>query len=155
MALPYPVVVVAEVVRDVAWRKTFKLAISPRGKCRVRDRDKNKPVREVEGVDSMLKLASSFRMAINEREMMLQIQLTVVMGRELEAGEAEIEERYRSKAHKSCSLEEVLVSCPILLIPVYSRPDLSFCFLLFLPRLFHHLSARNFGSLCFPVIRAE
>jgi len=87
------VVVVAEVVRGVAWRKTFKLAISPTGKCRDRDQDKNKPVLEVEGVDSMLRLASSSRMAINAREMMLQIQLTVVVGRELEAGGAEIEER--------------------------------------------------------------
>ncbi len=86
---------VAGVVRDVAWRKIFKLAVFPRGRrSRHRDQGRDKLVLEAEGVDSMLKLASSFRIAINAREKMLQIQLTALMGRGLE--EAEIEKSYKS-----------------------------------------------------------
>jgi len=154
VALPLLVVDVAEVGRDVVWRKAFKLAISPRGRCR----DRDMPALEAEGVDSMLKLASSSRMAINEREMMLQIQLTAVMGRELEAGEAgeaEIESGNRSKAYKILQLEEVLVILSYLSRTRLQQAGPSFCFLLFLPRLLRHLSAANFGPLYFPAIRGE
>jgi len=149
VALPFLVVDVAEVGRDVVWRKAFKLAISPRGRCR----DRDMPALEAEGVDSMLKLASSFRMVINEREMMLQIQLTVVMGRGLGAGEEEIEQRYRSEAYKILQLKEVLATCPILIIRVYSGPDLSFCFVF--TSLVSSLVCRQLGSLCFLVIGGE
>jgi hypothetical protein len=142
VVLPFLVVAVAEVVRDVAWHKIFRLATSLKGMYKDRDQDRDKPVQEVEGAGSMLKLASSFRMAINEREMMLPIQVTVVTGRGLEEGEVEIEQRCRFKAYK-ISRPRVVVTL-FLIARVYSGPLLLFCSYVSSFRLFHHSSAGSF-----------